>query len=80
MAKKYPGFNVHKCHQLWWDTLSTEEKLHYRNEYEKLRAENKILRFPYPHMVDTTNSKISQLTGNQITCIGRFRRMYKEKK
>lgn len=62
--------------QKWWEALDESTRLDYRNKYEKIRSENDARKLPYPHMVCTTNSKISTLTGQQINCIFRFKDMY----
>ena len=71
MARKFKTTRIHVSDS-WWETQTLEQKIAHRENYEKIRKENFTRRFPYPNMVDASNSKITQLTGNQIQCIWRF--------
>jgi hypothetical protein len=51
-----------------WNTFSLEEKQKCKEYYEN----NILNKTNYPHLVDTTNTRISKLTINQIESIIRF--------
>ena len=61
-----------KISNYWWSLLTEQERLKCRSKYEKIRQENYTRRFPFPNIKDTMNSKISQLTENQIYTVFRF--------
>ena len=53
----------------WWESLTLTDKQKYKDNYEKvLNSKNN-----FPNMKDTTSTRISQLTQNQIHCIWRFK-------
>ncbi len=62
-----------KVSNKWWESLSLEEKQSFKKKYERVLVQNESARYPYPHMVHTSDTRISKLTQNQINCIWRFR-------
>ena len=53
----------------WWNDLSLSEKTTFKNKYEVIRESDNN----FPNMVNTKETRISKLTGNQIRCIWRFK-------
>lgn len=66
MKKYKPGFNASKR---WWESLELTDKQKFKKNYENVCSSENT----FPHLVDTTNTRISKLTGNQIHCIWRFK-------
>jgi hypothetical protein len=57
----------------WWNSLTLEEKQALKLKYEKVCEINPSRRLPFPHLVNTVDTRISKLTQNQIQCISRFK-------
>ena len=73
MTKWKPNIAFRKAFMPWWNALSLDEKQSFKKKYEGICEKNFKSKSPYPHMIDTTITRISKLSENQIYCIYRFR-------
>jgi hypothetical protein len=57
----------------WWESLSINEKVDFKNRFEIFRNRDDIIKLKYPHMYDLRHIRISKLSDKHIVRIWVFR-------
>ena len=65
-------YNPEAAH-IWWEDLSLDDKVKYKKAFTEFGVENAKSKFPYPHMYDLSNIRISKLGDKHIVRIWVFR-------
>jgi hypothetical protein len=57
----------------WWNSLSINEKVYFKNAFEVYRNKSEVIKNNYPDMYDLRHLRISQLTTKHIERIWVFK-------
>lgn len=70
-AWKWAGMKA--AYTLWWESLSTEQKIAAKDNFEQLRLANEKKKYKFPDMYDLRHLRLSQLNDKHIDRIHTFR-------
>jgi len=57
----------------WWESLSLDEKVDFKNRFEIYRNRDDVIKLNYPNMYDLCHIRISKLSDKHIIRIWVFR-------
>jgi hypothetical protein len=72
MGKKKWVYNPQQAFD-WWNSLSVDEKVDYKNRFEIFRNREDVIKQNYPNMYDLTDIRLSQLGNKHIVRIWVFK-------
>ena len=58
---------------VWWESLSIDDKVDYKNRFEIFRNSEEVAKSIWPNMYDLRHIRISQLSHKHITRVWVFK-------